>query len=250
MASCIIVDDEDYSCELLSKKIKKLHRDWEILGLFTSPIHALEEIPKRKPDILFLDIQMPELNGFDVVKRLVAPIPAIIFVTAYDQFAMQALKLNALDYLLKPVDLQELQLACDRYEESKPGTTRLSPPYQQVLDNLLRPTKIILHTAKSIEYITITDIIRCESLSAYTRFYLNDGQQILVSKNIGEYEELLTPCQFFRIHTSHLINMKEVKQFLKTDGGYVRMSDQSLIEVSRRRKEEFLQEIQKLGAGF
>lgn len=249
MPTCVIIDDEEYSCELLRKKLAKADNTFQVLNDYVSPIKALQELPTVNPDLIFLDIQMPDMSGFDFVAKLPPKKYSIIFITAHDQFALQALKLNALDYLLKPIDLDDLKLACQKFKEHQPFKS-FEPSFQEIQHNLIQPRKIILHTAESIEYVSIDSIIRCESLGAYTKFYTHDQRQVLVSKNLGEFEEMLSPYHFFRVHTSHLVNLNYVEQFIKSDGGHIRMSDKSLIEVSRRRKDDFLQAIQKLGAGF
>lgn len=238
--SAVIVDDEMHGIEFLEYLLTKHFQDITLLKTFTNPIEALEEIPFLDPDILFIDVEMPQLNGFDLVEKLNHLSMQVIFTTAYNEFALKAFRASALDYLLKPIDVDELKAALQKAIKY----TRQDNGAIQTLLNFIHQNqqikKISISSEKGIQFIDPEDIVYCKSQGPYTVFYLSNLNQCTSSKNLGEYEAILNNMGFYRIHHSTLINVKHLKQFIRSDGGYVEMSDGSTHTVSRRKKDEFL----------
>jgi two-component system LytT family response regulator len=236
----VIVDDELSGIEVLEYALKRHCPEIEIVHTFSSSTEALEKIPSLMPDVLFVDVEMPQLNGFELVEKLASLNIQIIFITAYNEFALKAFRVSALDYLLKPVDIDELKAAVAKLKS-------LAKPDNQAMDALLeyiksqkQINKISLSTEKGIHFIDATEVLYCLSSGPYSVFYLKSGQELVCSKSIGEYEKLLGDKGFYRIHNSSLINVEHLKRFVRTDGGYVEMSDGKTLTVSRRKKDEFL----------
>lgn len=239
----LIIDDESGNRENLRRLIN-LHCPQIIVQEECSSVHqARESIAKHCPQLLFLDICMTDGTGFDLLESLAGFSMEVIFITAFDQYAIQAIRFSALDYLLKPIDTKELINAVDKAVQvikSKQQNLRM----QNLLQNTLRLDKkkrLALSVADKIEFVEISDIIRCESDNNYTTFYLKSGGKLIVSRTLKEYDELLTPYNFLRVHQSHLINLDEIKSFIKNDGGYLVMNDGSSVSISRQRKNEVME---------
>jgi two-component system LytT family response regulator len=205
---------------------------------------AEELIRKMKPDLVFLDVEMPFGNGFDLLEKFEKINFSVIFSTAYDHYAVKAIKINALDYLLKPVDINDLKIAVGKVEgKLKESNSDTTWQLEALLNNIKEKglvKKIAVPSLNGLTFINIEEIVRCESDVNYTNIFLTDRKKITVSKPLKEYEELLSEYNFFRIHNSALINMIHVKQYIKGEGGYLVMSDGVSVEVSRRKKAEFL----------
>ena len=206
-------------------------------------------ILKHNPDIVFLDIQMPDGSGFKLLESFEQIDFDVIFTTAYDQFAIKAIKFSALDYLLKPIFPEDLVEAVKKAEKKRSGQGS-KESIEVLLQHMKKPEtdnpKIVLATSEKINVVNIKDIIRCASDNYYTFFYFTDGTRLLISKTLKENEELLSEHNFIRPHKSHLINIMYIKGFLKQDGGYVMMSDGSKVPVSRRKKEKIIEIINNL----
>jgi len=247
----ILIDDERDALEMLEWIIKKQTPEVEIIALCDSALDGLEKIKTLKPELVFLDIEMPQLNGFDLLERLGTYDFEVIFTTAYNQFAIKALKICALDYLLKPVDGEELKAAVQKALSRK---RRTSSEQLEMLMNYFKPEKpksrrVALTAADHLIFVDTNDIIYCESDSNYTTFYLKKGEKVekvVISKTLKDVEEILEGADFFRIHASFLINMKHVSKFTRGDGGYVVMSNNQHITVSRKKKDEFFEMFSKL----
>jgi len=212
---------------------------------------GIEAIRKYKPDVIFLDIQMTDGSGFRLLEEIGEIDFEIIFTTAFDQYAIKAIKYSALDYLLKPIVPQELVNAVEKVEAKKIAkNANLNKNIDVLLENLKTSTqespKIILSTAEKIHVVKIDDIIRCESDNYYTRFFFKDGGKLLISKTLKENESLLKDHNFIRPHKSHLVNASYIKGYMKHDGGYIVMIDESKIPVSRRKKEAMIEIINSL----
>lgn len=235
-----ILDDEQSAVEVLEIYLDKHFPEIELLGKNTKPLEAVEEISFLKPDLLFIDVQMPKLNGFEVIEKLPKPWPLVVFTTAFDRFAIEAIKFSAMYYLLKPLTLPELKNAIEKAKElstSKSPDTSL----QELINNLKlinnpKP-RIAIRNNDAIEYVNTHEILRCEADNNYTKIYLVDGKKILASKTLKEFEGILESFDFIRIHQTHLINKEYLKRFYKTDGGYVVLSDGTELPVARARKE-------------
>lgn len=232
---CILVDDEANNLETLELLLSYIP-EIEVIGTFTQPENALHAIVENKPDILFLDINMPRLNGFDLLNTLPNPeLLSVIFVTAHSDQAIRAFKVNATDYLLKPIVFSELKDAVQKVKN------RLNlESNDEIPSSNSHSKRLSLPTSKGFELVTIYEIIRCHGTGSYTDFYLLDQRKIVVSKNIGEYEPVLNEKGFYRVHASHIINPTHAIRYLKEDGGYVVMKDGAQVPVSRRKKNEIL----------
>ena len=247
----ILIDDEHDALEMLEWIIKKQTPEVEIIALCNSALDGLEKINALKPDLVFLDIEMPQLNGFDLLERLGKYDFEVIFTTAYNQFAIKALKICALDYLLKPVDGEELKATIRKAVSRK---QKNSSEQLEMLMNYFKPEKpklrrVALTAADHLIFVDTNDIIYCESDSNYTSFYLKKDdkvEKVVISKTLKDVEEILEGADFFRIHASFLINMKHVSKFTRGDGGYVVMSNNQHITVSRKKKDEFFEMFSKL----
>jgi len=250
MIKAILVDDERIALEGLATTIGNLCPEVEIVGVFDNPREAQSEIPVLQPDVVFLDIEMPNINGFSLLRNL-APVDfEVIFTTAYSEYAINALRISALDFLLKPVDREELLAAVGRLEERvRQKSTmagrleeqiRLFLEYQKHPDEL---TTIAIPVINGLEFIDISSIVRVAGENVYSVFHLVDGRKITVSRTLKEVEQLLTRRNFMRVHKSHIINMKYIKRYIKGEGGVVILSDGSEVEISRREKNAFLQRV-------
>lgn len=245
MIKAIIIDDELPSVETLLWKLENYCPEVEIVKPFTNPVAALAYLKTSPPDLLFLDIEMPLLNGFDILEELGEINFDVIFTTAYDEFGIQAIKLSALDYLLKPVQNQELKKAVEKFIQKKQpevSSKKLKVLFQNIRDEEQKgmPGRIALATKESIEFVEPGEIIVCTSDSNYTLVQLTDGRKKLISRTLKEFEEMLSPFNFFRTHHSHLVNLSHVREFIRTDGGYLVMRNKMAIPVSRSKKEDLL----------
>jgi two-component system, LytTR family, response regulator len=247
MIKAIIVDDELGARESLSKMIEKNCKQLEVIAKADSMLAAFEAITTKQPDLVFLDIEMPNGNAFDLLEKFKEINFNIIFTTAYDHYAIKAIKFSAVDYILKPIDPEELVEAVKRFEKKQTGQPNvLDKQFKTLLSNV-RPEnklkKVGIPDGDGLIFINLSDIIRCESDGNYTFFILTNGKKIIASRTLGEYEQMFTEDNFFRIHRSHLINLQHVKKYIKGEGGYVIMADDSQVEVSRRNKNEFLEKL-------
>lgn len=248
MIRSVIVEDEKKSSELLATMLKRYCPAIDVQGIAESVSEGEEMIRKVKPELVFLDVEMGDGNGFDLLKKLGDLHFDLIFTTASDQYAVKAIKYSALDYLLKPIDPEELQRAVDRISDRKQDT-RTIENLKFLLQNFRRDderfTRITLPTGAGYELVNVKDIIRCEAEGNYTNFFIEGKKKLLVSASLKHYEDLLPADDFIRVHHHHLININHVVRYLKSEGGYAVMSDGTEVEVSRRKKDAFLQRLQK-----
>jgi two-component system LytT family response regulator len=243
MIRAIIVDDEVHCVEMLAWQLEKYCPQVQVIATCPSGMEGIAAIREKKPDLVFLDIEMPRMNGFEMLQALPKIDFDIIFTTAYDQFAIRAIKFSALDYLLKPIDKDELRASLDKIKEN-PNQLISTQQLNMLLSNLHQVhnglQKIALPTLEGYEMVMSEHIVRCESDSNYTLIYLKNNSKTIVSKTLKEVEELLEGHHFFRVHHSHLINLNEIKKYVKGDGGYLVMSDNSTVSVSRSKKDALL----------
>ena len=239
MFKAVIIDDESKARNALKNLIEKHCSNIAVIAEADCVKAGVDIIKEYEPDIAFLDVQMPDGTGFDLLEQIGDIDFKIIFASAYDKFAIQAFRFSAIDYLLKPVEPEMLIEACSRLTgDSK--ISEINKKLEVLLNNRNSFEKIALPTLDGINFVKIKDIIRCESDNNYTNIFLNDGKKYIVSKTLKEFDEMLTPFNFFRIHKSHLINLNYLQKYNKGEGGYVIMEDGSELEVSRRRKEDFI----------
>jgi two-component system, LytTR family, response regulator len=246
MVKAIIIEDEKKSSDALEYLLKKSHPEISMIGSASNVKEAVEAVRSTRPDLIFLDVMMPDGSGFDVLEKLRDMKFDIIFTTASEKFAVKAIKYSALDYLLKPIDAEELRAAVQKVVERKSNTSS-EQNLASLLENIKKSdeqySKITLPTGNAYEVVMVKDIIRCEANDNYTNIYMAGGKKFLVSGTLKHYEELLPEKDFVRVHHSHLINMGHMLRFLKEDGGYAVMSDGSKVEISRRKKEDFLKRL-------
>lgn len=236
----VLIDDELNNLENLQFLLQQHCPELVFAGKAVSAAEGLQLIKSQSPDLVFLDIQMPGQTGFDMLRALDKTNFEVIFVTAYDQYGIQAIKFSALDYLLKPVDVEELKNAVSRAVEkiqAKQQNNNINQLLTYLQHSKQEQPRIALPTLKEIHYVKLDDIIRCEASDNYTIFYLLSGEKILVSKTLKEYADLLLVHNFRRAHQSHLVNMRFVKSLLKEDGGILLLQDKTKIPVSRQHLE-------------
>lgn len=243
MLQILIVDDEIDALEALEWKLKKYIDDVEITTC-NSPLKAIDIINNDKPDVVFLDIQMPEMDGFTMIEKLDNRDFNLIFTTAHDEFALKAIKVSAIDYLLKPVDKDELQEAINKIDTSNKGGDLLEDKLQLLLQNLNdNSDKVNISADGKVYLIDRDDVIMLKSDKSYTTIFLKSEQQILVSKTLKEVEKKFNTPQFFRVHNSYLINLNHVKEYLKGLGGELIMTNGLTASISRNRKAELFKKL-------
>jgi two-component system LytT family response regulator len=236
----VIVEDEMHNREALRNLLIEFCDDVEVAGVAESVTDAIQVIRKIKPDVIFLDIELQVGTGFDVLTQITDLNPDVIFTTAFEHYAIKAIRFSSLDYLLKPIDVDELQNAV-----AKARARMHESVHKQQLEvllanlNAIGMKKICLATADRIEFVRVEDIVMCEANGSYTNVHLKDKRKIIVSKHLKEYEMLLGDENFMRVHNSFLINLHEVKQFVKSEGGYILMSDNQHVSISPKKREEF-----------
>ncbi len=246
MIRAIIVDDEPYCCDTLETMLEKYCPEVQLVAICHSGEDAIAAIGQQKPDLVFLDIEMPRMNGFDMLQKIGAINFEIIFTTSFDQYALRAIRFSALDYLLKPIDKDDLQAAVQKVIQrtQKPMAQQL----QLLMQKLQQPTnpinKIALPTMEGLQMVPVESILYCESDSNYTTFHLKNKQKIIVSRTLKEMEEMLEEYSFARVHSSYLVNLQEVNKYIKGEGGYLVLNDGSTINVSTSRKKLLLAKLQ------
>lgn len=249
MMRAVLIDDEISNLENLRALLEKHCPQVTIIATARNVSDAVDAIEKHLPDLVFLDIQMGEKTGFDVLKQLPIRNFEVIFVTAYDHYGIQAVKFAALDYLLKPIDIEELMNSVNKAEHklaTQIQTSQLDFLLQQLKKPEANVSKIAIQMQSEIRYVTLSEIIRCEADNTYTHFFLSSGEKILVSKSLKEYADLLYPSGFLRTHQSHLVNPKYVKSWLKEDGGILLLMSGEKIPVSKPNKDTVKQALQNL----
>jgi two-component system LytT family response regulator len=250
MINAIIIDDEQHCIDHLLGLVEDHCRSTvRVAGAFRTVADGRRAIGQWQPDLVFLDIQIGDETGFDLLNGLQAIHFDVIFVTAFEKYAIQAFKFSAIDYLMKPVDPEDLRQALARLEQkrSKEETARKFETLFFNLKNIPGLSKrITVPTVKGLVFLPVSDIVRCESHINYTTLFLKDGRRLTVAKTLKEFEELLTEYNFYRVHNSHLINLACIKSYNKGKGGSVCMTDNSEIEVSTRRKEDLLKRLAQL----
>ena len=245
----IIIDDERSGRETLAILLKELAPEMKVVAMVSSADDALKAIPSLDPDLVFLDIQMPKINGFQLLEQLPEVDFEVVFVTAYNQFAVKAFKYSAFDYLLKPVDKEELAFTLKRVREKIAGerdqTKHLQTLFTNIKANAASPVRIAVPDATGFVFLDVDTILRIEALSSNTSFHMLDGTILNVTRMIKEFEEMLGES-FCRVHKKHLINLKHARKYIKGDGGEILMSDGSYVDVSRRKKQEVMSRLKVL----
>ena len=244
MIKAIIVDDEPYCCETITTLLED-NDEVEIVAECYNGIDALEAIRKYNPGLVFLDVEMPKMNGFEMLQQLPSVNFEIIFTTSYDQYALKAIRFSAIDYLLKPVDEEELKSAVQKVirRSQKPIAEQLEILMQKINQPSTPVRKIAMPTMEGFQMIMIDSIISCEADSNYTTLHLKGNKKIVVCRNLKDIEEMLEDHSFTRVHRCHVVNLNEVEKFVKGEGGYLIMSDGTTIDVARTKKEILLKRL-------
>lgn len=244
MLRTVLIDDDQSNISALSEKLSRHCPDVEIIARCDNGAEAINVIESGKPDVVFLDIEMPVMNGFVMLQHLTYKQFALIFVTAYDHYAIKAIRYSAIDYLVKPVEIEELKAAVEKAEMNR--TNRSS---QLQLDLFLeqvhkkQPKRLTIPTNEGFQFINIENIMYLEASNNYTTLYLSGDQKFLVCRTLKDFEDLLPVHTFIRIHHSHIINKDYVEKYIRGDGGQVVMKNGNNLDVSKRKKSEFLQAI-------
>jgi two-component system LytT family response regulator len=245
MIKAIIVDDEPNCCKTLSLLLERYCAEVKVTGTFYNGSDALEAINISPPDLVFLDVQMPKMNGFEMLEKLPAVNFHLIFTTSYDEYALKAIRFSAIDYLLKPIDREELQRAVQKV------VRRMEAPLPEqlkiILERIQHPSaasnKIALPTMEGLQMISVQSIISCEADDNYTTLMLKGNKKLVISCTLKVIGEMLEDHSFIRVHRSSLVNIDEVEKYVKADGGYVVMSNGSHIYISRNKKEELMRRL-------
>lgn len=241
--NALLLDDEPAVLESLKSKLELFCPEVDVLATTTTVEEALDVLEREEIDLLFLDVNLNGETGFDLLQRYQGDdLPALIFTTAHDQYAIQAIKHAALDYLLKPIDAEDLVKAVRK------AGTRTPAIQAQVVNQGAQgtPKKLVIPTTEGMHILNVSSIVRCESSSNYTKFYLMDKTSVLASKTMKEYEILLRPAGFERVHKSHLVNLELVSKYISADGGYLLLTDGSNVPVSNRKKEMLVKHLKQL----
>lgn len=246
MIHAVLIDDEKNALEMLEWQLQTYCSQVAVMATCTNANDGILAIQSHRPELVFLDIEMPVKNGFEVLQFFTEPFFDVIFTTAYNQFALKAFRFAAFDYLLKPVDADDLAATVTRYQKKMLHSDikrQLEILVQQYNQPTILPPKVSFSTQEALHFIDPATIVYCESNSNYTTLHFSDGKKLLVSKTLKEVEEVLIHYNFYRIHHSFIINLKHVKRYLKNDGGSIEMTNDAQLPISRQRKQEVVQSI-------
>ncbi len=237
----ILVDDEMVSLQNLNQKLAEFCPDIKVVGTAQRPEEAIKLIRHEVPDVVFLDIEMPRMSGLRMLEELKGFRFDVIFTTAYNHYAVEALRAKAFDYLMKPVGIADLQSCIERLLKDINGRPKnVTNQVPTIPKSKSQDDKISIPTGDGLEFIPVKSITHITSSSNYSTIFLTDGKKMLVTRPLGDFEEMLLPYNFFRVHNSHLVNLKYVKKYIRGEGGQVVMQDGETIDVSRRKKDDFL----------
>jgi len=248
MIKTVIVEDNFVASNILKRMLENNFKDIEVSGTAKNVDEAVILINEKKPDLLFLDVELPDGNAFNVLDYVENQNFKIIFVTSHQNYAIKAIKLNALDYIVKPITKKDLIEAVEKYKAQIPNLENNlmgQELFKKQLDNQQKLTKLVLTTAQEYHIVEINDIVRCQADGYYTNVFLKSGERFLISKTLKDYEYLLEEYGFIRLHHSHLVNINYIKTFKREDGGYIIMKDEKVIPVSRRKKPALLELLSK-----
>ena len=248
MISALIIDDEKRALNVLKLLIEQHLPEIKSVSTALGSAKGIEQIYAKKPDLVFLDVEMPGMTGFEMLEALKDIKVNVIFTTAYDHYAIRAIRFSAIDYLLKPIDIQELKAAVQKFMKQPVSGDDLTPLMSNLMSNLVamqtHKPRLAISTTGGLSFFDIDEIIRCEADNNYTIFYLNEGRRFVSSKTLKEYDELLSEYQFLRVHQSHLINPSYIKEY--TQKGMIEMKEGSHVAVSRRRHHWVLEKLKSI----
>ena len=238
----IIIDDEPDCVKLLALQLKMYCKQVQVVAACTTSTEGVLKIKELQPDIVFLDIEMPVMNGFQLLEQLGQINFSLVFVTAYDQFAVKAFRFNALDYLLKPIDGKDLTKAVEKAMLQRPDQQQLRSLKQYLhAGEKHQPDKIALPYQNGVIFTEIKNVLYCEADNNYTRFFIAGGQQYVVSKTLGDIQEVLEERNFVRVHRQYLVNLDQIKKYVRGEGNYLIMSNDESIPVARNKKEKLIE---------
>ncbi len=245
----VIVEDQKHEQEALSRLLTEHFGEFRIIGIASTVPEAILLLEKTRPDLVFMDVLLPPDTSFSIIQSLNDITFEIIFTTSFEEYAVKAFRLSAIDYLIKPIALSDLRQAVNKFLERKTISSTANH-IKNLVENLRSSNsdqvRIALPTLSGYTFVLVKDIVRCESDNTYTTFFTVDKNKLIVSKTLKDCEQLLQEYRFFRVHNSHLINLDFISEYLKGEGGSVKMTDGSHVEVSRRRKEEFLRALKRV----
>ncbi len=244
--TAIIIDDIEDARKILRADLNSVSPEIEIIGEADGVMKGVKLLAKNTPDILFLDIEMPDGDGFDLLEMLPQKPFKTIFTTASDEHALRAFKFSAVDYLLKPINQDELKIAVEKAKGTKDSPQSLALLQENIGKHIGKMERIILNTQEKIHVVRLSDIIRLESDINYTRFHLTSGNKVLVTRTLKEFDGMLSDNGFIRVHQSHLVNIEHIVEFVKADGGHLNLDDGNYVPVSSRRKSLVLQALEDL----
>lgn len=243
MIRTVVIEDEGFSRKVLMAMLHEHCKAVQVVAEADSVLSGLSAITEQKPQLVFLDIELKSETSFEILEQLPEINFELIFTTAFDHYALKAIKFCAIDYLLKPIDLEELRIAVAKVEK-RLVRDHLNKNLEALLNNIKNSSqnnhRIALSTLEGLLFVDVSDIIYCESNGPYTQFIFKEGGKIVTSKHLKEYEDLLSGYDFFRIHKSYLVNLREIKKYIRGEGGQIIMSDGAALPVSKQRKEGFL----------
>lgn len=244
----VIVDDEPDAVGFINSIIGEYCPELEVVGKAGNVVDGVSEINLKKPDLVFLDVEMPNGTGFDLLAQFPEKVFEVVFITAFNHYAIKAIKFSAVDYILKPININEFIEAVKRViNKRKDKTSNSSDALRMLMENLrsAHPSRLAIPTSDGMEYLNPKDIIRIESDRSYSWFFITGNRKVLVSRHLKEFQDLLGDRNFFRSHNSHLINLRFVRKFIRKEGGYIEMQDGAQIPISRGRKDLFLAHMAK-----
>jgi two-component system, LytTR family, response regulator len=244
----VIVDDEPDAVSFIQSIIREYCPVLELTGAANDALEGIELIRDKNPDLVLLDVEMPHGSGFDLLAQFPDKNFDVVFITAFNHYAIKAIKFSAVDYILKPININEFIVAIEKVAEKRSTSVLPVRSYDVLFENLSMavPSRLAIPTSDGMEYLNTKDIIRIEADRSYSWFHLTGKRKILVSKNLKEYQDLLIDRNFFRSHNSHLINLDHVKRYIRSDGGSIEMADGSMIPISRTKRDVFLQQMGKM----
>lgn len=244
----VIIDDEPDAVGFIDSIIGEYCPELEVVGKAGNVVDGVSEINLKKPDLVFLDVEMPNGTGFDLLAQFPEKVFEVVFITAFNHYAIKAIKFSAVDYILKPININEFIEAVKRViNKRKDKTSNSSDALRMLMENLrsAHPSRLAIPTSDGMEYLNPKDIIRIESDRSYSWFFITGNRKVLVSRHLKEFQDLLGDRNFFRSHNSHLINLRFVRKFIRKEGGYIEMQDGAQIPISRGRKDLFLAHMAK-----
>jgi two-component system LytT family response regulator len=246
----MIIDDEPDAVNFIHSIIREYCPSLEVIGTANNAMEGISSIREKSPDLVLLDVEMPHGSGFDLLAQFPEKTFDVIFITAFNHYAIRAIKFSAVDYILKPININEFIQAIEKVADKRTHSQEPNRNIETLLENLASPmpARLAIPTSEGMEYINTREIIRIEAERSYCWFYLIGKRKMLVSRNLKEYQDLLNDRSFFRSHNSHLVNLEFVKKYIKADGGSIVMEDGSQVPISRTRKDLFLTHMERFSS--